>query len=613
MLIRDPLVAGQFKDHPLAQAARNLSSAEQQLVKHQDGQFEWILRIKYPAGPTAVSDSSITTSTTNQTELRTAFFGCNLLPLSGQPPREEEMKDIGADTYVLLVTPIDDDEEPIKMELRPPGRENVTSTENHTMCSTPRKASSGYSEDEIPHLSPSSIRTYSDRSSPVRAASRSPSRSSSRIEDSVEALDMLEEQLEEFDQAAHFHRAENRNSQQGRPSMQSPNEPRSRNVKAATPQPIRSTAPKTTSATARTKSSAELGRAPSIRKSASMSFFGSDSTNAKREERQPNRTVHGSSSNQTTRTRPTSFISPPKPPVKSSKPPTIPSFELPGEAVARRLKEKREARQQAQAAAEQASKASAQQASTLRRTKSARGPLIPNFQLPGEAISQRKREEREAQLRAQEEEERRRREFKARPIRSGAAAAPGSYPRETIASRARQQNKARPENAGQHHSPAHHANKSERYPNERPPLSAAVNESQTRGRGVNARQPPPAPAGASSQTSRGTSHASSAGSSIGIGGGNSVSKRRSVLSAEELEQQRLRGEVIYRKDNSLSEERMREKRERETLARIAREEAAERSRLLSREWAARQQQQQQQQARKRMTVGSLRDLARRCG
>lgn len=231
-----------------------------------------------------------------------------------------------------------------------------------------------------------------------------------------------------------------------------------------------------------------------------------------------------------------------------------------------------------QAATEQASKS----ASDLRRTKSARAPTRPTFELPGEAISRRKREEHQAQLKAQEEEERKRREFKARPHRTGGT--PSSFPRDTAASRARQQNKpSMAENAG-HRPTGFSPNKGETFPNTRPPLSSTMNESQSRGRGISAEP------SIASQIVRAPSHASSTGSG-----------KRSVISAEDLEQQRLRGQVIYKKDNSFSEERMREKKEREALAKLAREEAAERSRQQSREWAAKQ-------ARKRMTISSLRDI-----
>ncbi len=62
------------------------------------------------------------------------------------------------------------------------------------------------------------------------------------------------------------------------------------------------------------------------------------------------------------------------------------------------------------------------------------------------------------------------------------------------------------------------------------------------------------------------------------------------MSAEEVHQQRLRGKEIYHRDNSITVDRDRERREREAAAKAARQEAAERSRVLSREWAQKQKQ-----------------------
>jgi hypothetical protein len=80
-----------------------------------------------------------------------------------------------------------------------------------------------------------------------------------------------------------------------------------------------------------------------------------------------------------------------------------------------------------------------------------------------------------------------------------------------------------------------------------------------------------------------------------------VSRARSAISIEDAQMQKLRGFEIYQRDNSWTDSRVREKCERETLARLAREEAAEKSRQQSREWAAKQ-------AKKRMTINSLRDV-----
>jgi hypothetical protein len=61
-----------------------------------------------------------------------------------------------------------------------------------------------------------------------------------------------------------------------------------------------------------------------------------------------------------------------------------------------------------------------------------------------------------------------------------------------------------------------------------------------------------------------------------------------MISAEKVQAQKLRGKEIYSRDNSYTADRERERREREAAAKTARQEAAERSRQLSREWAERQ-------------------------
>ncbi|KEY69682.1 hypothetical protein S7711_03168 [Stachybotrys chartarum IBT 7711] len=116
--------------------------------------------------------------------------------------------------------------------------------------------------------------------------------------------------------------------------------------------------------------------------------------------------------------------------VHPSKPTTVPTFSgLPGDAVARRLKEQRDTR----LAESESQKASAKSPTKIPCAKSSKKQ---NFELPGDAISRRKKEAREAKLKAEEEEERKKREFKARPIRH--TIGHGFVPRETIASLARQ-------------------------------------------------------------------------------------------------------------------------------------------------------------------------------
>ncbi len=274
--------------------------------------------------------------------------------------------------------------------------------------------------------------------------------------------------------------------------------------------------------------------------------------------------------------RPASLL-PPKPLAKSSKPSTRPTFELPGEAVARRLKEQREARLAATTAVTAATKPSPSVNAAQNRKPRPRPPTIPTFELPGEAISRRKREEHEAKLRQQEEEERRRREFKARPIRTSIN--PSTLPRETVASRARQ-NRASMIGTGAMtgrglnkpgSGPAGNKRLSVQAQNV-PGRRALPQDLVSRGRESTL---------GSSPSARHTSRTAS--TSTG-----SISGQRSTVSLEDVQHQKLRGKEIFQRDNILALDREREKHEREAAAKRARQEAAERSRTLSREWAEKQ-------------------------
>ncbi|KAI1766625.1 hypothetical protein GGR53DRAFT_204079 [Hypoxylon sp. FL1150] len=561
-----PAPGERFSDHPLVQLARKgIPSAKEQLAQHRNGWFQGILSTKIPIGPPAsVSDAN--------PKFKQIHFGLNILPVQDNSENKDPSETTNP-SFDILVTPLAPGEELRVDDSEVLGKGSMTLAKpahDHLALVMELEAPS-LDEARLPSTATNLANNKERRVDTL--PSRQPLKTIPRIEDSVEALDKLEEQLEAFDEAAHFRQLASPGAPDAetRSTMQSLSVANTHVKRSTTPQPKRTTPVKTGSASSvRIKATSEPRR--SVRKSASMIFLDSpklkseDKPLAQAPARKPS--VKGIAS-----------LLPPKQPPKSTKKPTIPTFELPGDEVARKLKEKREARASMQAAVEQATKPTV---SSLRRAKSAKAPTRPNFELPGEAISRRKREEREAQLRAQEEEERKRREFKARPIRSGLA--PSTFPRETVASRARQNKMQMTENSA-------HPSPNKQSPmmmnsTARSPLSRTNNQATLpRGRGLH-----PEPLGL--QPSRATSSSSTVGSG---------SAQRSSMSTEDVQQQRLRGQEIYKRDNSWSGEREREKREREALAKLAREEAAERSRQQSREWAAKQ-------ARKRMTITSVRDL-----
>ncbi|KAF5511611.1 hypothetical protein CGCS363_v002756 [Colletotrichum siamense] len=375
-----------------------------------------------------------------------------------------------------------------------------------------------------------------------RTPSRSTSASSqSRIEDSLEAIDRLEEQLELVD-AAITPPSKTRRHQAANDGSLALNNSAIRCNGSLLNHGPSSAGPKPVTSKPR----------PNQRKSVSI-------VDDKRATGSPAKATPTRSSV----SRPTSLL----PPIKSTKPPTKPSFELPGEAVARRLKEQREARQAQQAQ----DKAAAAAAAAPQRRRSTKALTRPTFELPGEAISKRKREDREARLRQQEEDERKRREFKARPIRAKLNSA--SYPRETATSRARQGKASESSEAAQvEQSPS---KRSSIIMTPRTPVTRTTSNRspQARGRGLSQ-------ATVTSQISRGTSTSTT---SMG---------KRSTLSAEDLEQQKMKGREVFERDNGYLEDKERERRERELNAKLAREQAAERSRQASREWAEKQRRKQ---------------------
>ncbi|KAI0378244.1 hypothetical protein F5Y04DRAFT_284000 [Hypomontagnella monticulosa] len=563
-----PASGEEFADHPLVAIARKgIPSAKEQIAKHRGGWFKGLLSTSFPIEHSASEPNAVPKSVK-------VHFGFNLLPIQDNTEHNNSNETTSPTGFTILVSPLAPGQELLTDEEEPAlGRSMALAEPNHIHLA-PVKEVETLMADGNQQPTSTSTSPARDKERHMEVINlRSPSEPVARIEDSVEALDKLEEQLEAFDVAAHFREIipPGAPGSRGKVPVQSLSVNHTGNARSVTPQPKRTTPVKPGSASVRIKATSEPRR--SVRKSASMIFL--DSPKLKCEDKP---LVQAPPRKPTTKG--IASLLPPKQPPKPAKKPTIPSFELPGDEVARKLKEKREARASAQAAVEQLSKPTA---SSLRRAKSAKLPTRPNFELPGEAISRRKREEREAQLKAQEEEERKRREFKARPIRS--AAAPSTFPRETAASRARQSKANLVENSA--HQGLSNSNKgSSPITNtaSRSPLSKTNNQSQPRGRGLH-----PEPIGM--QPSRGTS-SSTAGS---IGG------QRSSVSTEDVQYQRLRGQEIYKQDNSWTKERERERREREALAKLAREEAAERSRQQSREWAAKQ-------AKKRMTIASLRDV-----
>ncbi|CAG8981159.1 hypothetical protein HYALB_00005874 [Hymenoscyphus albidus] len=390
--------------------------------------------------------------------------------------------------------------------------------------------------------------------------SRTPAKPTSRIEDSLEALDQFEEQMDAISQAAlaegmSVEKAKRTPSKTGEsmgPQEGPPTSNRQSNPPKQTPSKYGSMRVKPTT----------VKPSPSVKKTSSMVF------------KKPVDEQKAQSSVKTAGRRPLSVFET----VKSTKPLTRSNFELPGEAVARKLKEQREARLSQRESSEEVLHRS-KPVSGLKTTKSTKPPTRPTFELPGEALSRRKKEAQEARLRAEEEEQRKRREFKARPVRKSIV--PDFVPRETIASRARQ-SKVGLENMDDELSVL----KRDSVGAHRPSLHqvSIANTSAPRAPGSN-----PQPIVRKSSTTSGPSMS-----------GLYIERN---FSDKDVQVQRQRAREIYNRDAKLIEEQEKEKQEREAAAKRAREEAAERGRQASREWAEKQRARKMAEGDKGMSTG----------
>lgn len=235
------------------------------------------------------------------------------------------------------------------------------------------------------------------------------------------------------------------------------------------------------------------------------------------------------------------------PPPKSTKPPTVPSFQLPGEAAAARLKAQKEERLKRMEEAG-GGKPGSRPISMPPPPKSTKPLTKPSFQLPGEAAAARLKAQKEARLKRMEEAE---------AAKKAAASAPLRRP---IAHRPRE--------------------------------SLLVRDAP----GVSISPPPQNDA-----PQRSTSIASKRSSIGGAPASRSVSissaNRNSVILAEggkstvtpvDAAALKAKGKQVFNRDRIEKEAMERERREKEEAAKKARAEAAERGRIASREWAERQ-------------------------
>lgn len=238
------------------------------------------------------------------------------------------------------------------------------------------------------------------------------------------------------------------------------------------------------------------------------------------------------------------------PPPKSTKAPTKSEFQLPGEKIAAELKAKKEERLKRMAEGE---------AAALRRInlppppKSSKPPTVPKFQLPGERFAAEQKRRKEERLKREAEEAEAAKKFKARPapVRNSVVAPV----RQTAASQARERLMTK-ENGSV--------------------LGPTIQPSQ-RSSSVTANKR------ASIIQARSVSTSSSNRNSVVVG-----SAGPAKLAPADAAALKNKGREVFNRDKLEKEARENERREKEEAAKRARAEAAERGRIASREWARKQ-------------------------
>jgi hypothetical protein len=413
-----------------------------------------------------------------------------------------------------------------------------------------------------------------------RRASRSPSKSPMRIEESFEALDALEEALENVKTVTSFNHPIEEKSPRKKTVPKTTDTPITRS-KTPRKTPVATKVSKTPNAAPKSMkpTTSLLARASSVRVAPSKDVRkGSTETvdylASKRRPisvsfptpppppkgRAPTKpTFQLSSSNVVAKLkaqkeerlkREAEGVAAPKqrpismpPPAKSSKPVTKPNFQLPGEKIAEKLRARKEERQERLNREVNAPRQSLARPTSMivQPPKSTKPPTKANFELPGAAVAEKLKIQKEKRLKRMEEAEAAKKE---------AAAKARTAPVRKVSIPVR------------------------------PAPSLTI--------------PPPTQ---SSQAQRSSSLASkrssiimpqSRSTSTSSANRSSVIVTKSTVTPVDAAAQKVKGREVFNRDRMEKNAKERERKEKEEAAKKARAEAAERGRIASREWAEKQ-------------------------
>lgn len=551
-------------------------------------------------------------------------FGCNLLTCTKAVGREGQLPGDREDEYLLLATPIDlkpDQTSTASHRFRvlgPKDHELAMAT-SRTMTSPASAATSGRGYVNTPPRSATwstaaDTAEDSDNTLTIEPPRRLMTAPMSTIEDSFEEIDQLEDEFEAVAAATRLAQLSNAGEKQPKeqvaqfsPTPKSasktttPNgkaiyrmassmggkaselSPRSPARKASSPKADSEVEKKSNLATTTRKVTRPASLAPPkplqrASKAPTISTFELPGERVARELKEK-KAARLSMQLDSVKLADDKAASQRPPSFRSSKPPTIPDFELPGERIARELKEKKAARLSMQVDPQRLAESSPPP-QRVRSVRSSKPPTVPNFELPGESYSRMKKEQHAAKLKAEEEKIRQRRQFKARPAPSSVGSS--ATVRSTFTSRQResqggtseQQSTVSPLGA----SPRSGAGKRQ-----------SVTMTPSVGRTVSNASASTAQTNRGRTSSVGSSHFSARATSSSNASIVSASKR-SQVSNEEIQEQKARGREIYTRDNSYGQDKEREKFERQQAILQARQKYAEQSRMLATSRRLKQQQ-----------------------
>ncbi|PSR78040.1 hypothetical protein BD289DRAFT_132785 [Coniella lustricola] len=364
------------RGHDLVQAARRLDPSEDVFERHQKKHFQWVLSLSAPAAP------GLDQSANKGAEGHKQHFGCNLLVCSKPPGREHQPPGDPDDKYLLLATAIDLQSSPssaahgeftahkFQVHSADTLRLNLDMASGQDLETPMTAASSAYRPSPLSANSAQWSTAVEPADDSDNTLTREPC---GKVKDHLSSLDAAFQHEDQFDDNTEaMTKAASQISLSDDKDGQDQSHGKEHQEAAAAP------AADASPAVEANPGSVKKPAAASLRKVA----------------------------------RPAS-LAPPRPIQKASKPPTVPTFELPGERVARELKEKKAARLSMQVDPHKMAEASPPQ--RTRSVRSSKPPTVPNFELPGERYSRMKKERLEQKLKEEEEEARRRRQFKARP------------------------------------------------------------------------------------------------------------------------------------------------------------------------------------------------------